>query len=998
MTQLPSFDEFFEAVHHVKPFPWQSRLADEVLSNGWPDLLDLPTGAGKTSALDVALFCLACAPERLPRRTVLVVDRRIVVDQGADHARKLLTAMLGTRSGPVKVVADALRALSWNGDQDQAPFSVAVMRGGMPRDNDWAKRPDQPVLGVSTVDQLGSRLLFRGYGVSARSASIHAGLIGNDTLILLDEVHLAVPFEQTLSQIREHFSKPERSLPQRFGVVRMSATANARRSKWRVFGLGDSDREHPVLAKRLTASKRARLALVKVKGEESERRATLARAAVEQAIQLQKNARIVAVVVNRIDTARAVHDLLARQHAESTDAALVTGRMRPIDRDQLVRDVLAQRIGPREKRSSADRPLVLVATQCIEAGADLDFDAMVTECASLDALKQRFGRLDRQGLLRESNAVILARSDAVSENADDPIYGQALSATWRWLEAIARDRAVDFGISALPVCLDEHGQVRQDVLASFDDAPVLLPSTLDALAQTSPVPATDPDVSLWLHGPARPSAEVQLIWRTELTLEPGEAIEGADSAHSERPDTDSPAAARAKRIPDEVRQTAVVALTARRPSSLEAISLPIYAARQWLSEEPSDPVSDLTTNVATQGPERRGRRNTREPGVVALRWRGEDSEFISADEIRPGDVLIVPCTYGGIKAGTFDPAAQTSVADVGDLAELRARGRASLLLRPDALKIWALAALDTPPLPDEDETLAETRDRIAGWFAKWPPSRPAECPATDVEWTTLATAITGGRARVNVVNGTLLVKTAPVRDRRTTPHPEPEVTELLTEDDDSSFRDKEVTLAQHSTDVRSFTEGFAQALGFDERMVSDLALSAWLHDVGKADPRFQRWLVGGSDVRAALAVEPLAKSSLPPGSYAERRRARRRAGYPEGYRHELLSLSMIENERGRLAEAHDPELVLHLVASHHGWCRPFPPFTDHPDDLDVALNLDGVEFVARTRHRKALLDSGVATRFWTLVDRYGWWGLAWLEAVLRLADHRASQKEAEEQQ
>jgi CRISPR-associated endonuclease/helicase Cas3 len=53
------FAAFFRAVHDHEPFPWQTRLAHRVFTNGWPKALDVPTGAGKTAAIDIALFHLA---------------------------------------------------------------------------------------------------------------------------------------------------------------------------------------------------------------------------------------------------------------------------------------------------------------------------------------------------------------------------------------------------------------------------------------------------------------------------------------------------------------------------------------------------------------------------------------------------------------------------------------------------------------------------------------------------------------------------------------------------------------------------------------------------------------------------------------------------------------------------------------------------------------------------------------------------------------------------
>ena len=84
----------------------------------------------------------------------------------------------------------------------------------------------------------------------------------------------------------------------------------------------------------------------------------------------------------------------------------------------------------------------MVATQAVEAGADLDLDALVTECAPLDALIQRFGRVDRDGQLTKeklrTTSVVLATSAQLTE--DDPIYGAALRKTWEWLQRTRRLR------------------------------------------------------------------------------------------------------------------------------------------------------------------------------------------------------------------------------------------------------------------------------------------------------------------------------------------------------------------------------------------------------------------------------------------------------------------------------------------------------------------------------------------------------------------------------
>jgi CRISPR-associated endonuclease/helicase Cas3 len=203
----------------------------------------------------------------------------------------------------------------------------------------------------------------------------------------------------------------------------------------------------------------------------------------------------------------------------------------------------------------------------------------------------------------------------------------------------------------------------------------------------------------------------------------------------------------------------------------------------------------------------------------------------------------------------------------------------------------------------------------------------------------------------------------------------------------------EVPLAEHSAGVREYVERFARSVGLPELMVSDLSLAGWLHDVGKADPRFQTWLCGGDEIAAMTAIAPLAKSSQNPRNAIAIRRARERAGYPRGGRHEVQSLAMICDQASFQCHAHDWDLVQHLVVSHHGFGRPFVPFVADPQPVQILLDHDGLRLECGSDHKLDQLGSGIPERFWLLVRRYGWWGLAWLETILRLADHRRSEFE-----
>ena len=946
--------------------------------------------------MDIAVFALAAQAKRLddgqaiaaPRRIFFVVDRRIIVDEAYERARRLANKLAEAADGILKTVKDNLCHIAQGGtdwiEDDTRPLAVHALRGGMYRSEAWARNPLQPTVVASTVDQVGSRLLFRAYGRGSRLWPIYAGLIANDSLILLDEAHCSQPFQQTLHAVRKYVTWGHAPLGRCFHPVVMSATPPT--------GLQDvfddpSDEgtspDHP-LGKRQLATKPAKLREAKkAKGARATSELSKELAAAARRL-IGDGRRAVVVFVNRVATARETRRLL--HDSGDVETVLLTGRMRALDKDDIVERLrLLNLHSAQSETRDLPMPVVVVATQTLEVGADLDFDSLVTECASLDALRQRFGRLNRMGRAIDSRAEVLIRSDQVKPKEADPVYGDALRATWSWLNTVKDEHdIVDFGIADLNRALR-----RQDLTglnASALDAPVMLPAHVDCWGQTAPQPLPSPEVALFLHGPQETAPDVQVCWRADLDLSG-----------------------------DEAQDDALQVLSMCPPSSAETLPVPVGLFRRWLAGAETD---DNSADVEGAGSHDKTDRSASEFGSEdalrrVVRWRGRetDRDAITADpsNIRPGDVIAIPASHPGpwqqLGDLLLDPADAAIALDVGDRAHRLARAKPILRLHPDLIDVWpdSLAAKATAKSLIDDELerrYEEDPDEIVDAVGKLL-TEIADCSAPD-GWSWLPQAAKELRTEFSTTRrlrgGCRLTspRSLVVAGRRRVPLPTHEFDAFTDEDDATasgiSHRNRSPVLMQtHLPGVEEYARQHAVGCGLPEPLVDAVARAGLLHDLGKADPRFQSLLKGGL---RWVGGEPLAKSADMPQTNTARRRAHQASGYPEGGRHELLSVRMAESAPGLLPTDTDlRDLVLHLVASHHGHCRPFAPVVadDEPIAAEFEVNGHRTRWCGPTLLER--LDSGVADRYWRLTRRYGWWGLAWLEVLLRLADWRRSEWE-----
>jgi CRISPR-associated endonuclease/helicase Cas3 len=188
-------------------------------------------------------------------------------------------------------------------------------------------------------------------------------------------------------------------------------------------------------------------------------------------------------------------------------------------------------------------------------------------------------------------------------------------------------------------------------------------------------------------------------------------------------------------------------------------------------------------------------------------------------------------------------------------------------------------------------------------------------------------------------------------------------------DDDGSkatSTSKPITWDHHTKDVTNNMERIATVLEPSDELRRAMALAAQFHDLGKKREVWQR-SIGNPKPKGPPWYAKSGREWVPREI--------------TDYRHEFGSV--IEATFGNdLASHTHRDLILHLIATHHGRGRPHFPADEA---FDQEWKNSHSEQVARE----------VPQRFVRLQRKYGRWGLAYLESLLRAADYAASANPSE---
>lgn len=918
---LPTFSEFYRAINGRDPFPWQARLADKVVrKERWPAEIGVPTGLGKTACLDIAVWWLASQADRAPElrsaptRIWWVVNRRLLVDSTAEHAKAIAKALHdpGATGSDIAArfvierVAKRLRSL-WL-DPVAPPLDVISLRGGIasrtPTD------PARPTVVLCTLPMYGSRLLFRGYGSIRRS--VDAGMAGTDSLVLLDEAHLATHLRTLIPALADcnpnarDFPGAERSRPT---VVSLTATGDP--GPRERFDLNDDDKRHPVVRQRLMASKP-----VQIVGSDDRRSgstgATTPRRLVEATVALLQNAPRPGgclVFSNTPKTARETFDRLCKKFPK-TEILLLTGRVREREAATIRKRILDPEHGMTTHRPAdlrRDNPLIVVATQTLEVGADIDAEYLVTEGCGVRALTQRLGRLNRLGRFPHAAATYVhvppsRSSNGKKENPEPdtwPVYGTEPATV---VERLLRSRNAD-NTGTIDLSPQSIASVLGPPLDSPGRAPEVLPGLLWEWTKTTTPPEGEAPVEPYFSGISGPQLSISVLWRAHVP-NPGQRLWP-------------------------------------RPTDREAIDVPLR---------------DEAANILEEGT------------ICRLAMDGITVQETSAAELRPGDRIILPSDRGLMDRFGWNPSASEPVADAS---------LSNLGLPLDAIAIKRLCAADLGGLvdtalgigDDQDVDKAERDEAIDNILAALKEA-PVPSGWEEDEW-------------IRWIDRLRPIVLEPRNEVPRLSVAQPAIEALSDEFDELSLGPVTVELDRHGREVGTRARRLGERIGLPDDLLEVVEFAATLHDVGKADARFQRWLDPHGESGPLLA-----KSGAPRHRWEAMRVA---SGWPGGGRHEALSARLVRTwlaQKPCWGSSLQRDLLVHLVISHHGKGRPLVPPVSDGTRGSVSGVVDGVSLTADAD--LALVDWEQPSRFRRLQEQLGPWGLALLEAIVIRADHAVS--------
>jgi CRISPR-associated helicase Cas3/CRISPR-associated endonuclease Cas3-HD len=371
--------------------------------------LSAPTGAGKTLAM--LAFALHHAQRCGLRRIVLVMPFLNIIEQTAAIYRQIFSAERGF--DPLMVLEDHSLA-------DRRPSGSPTEEDGVDSlGRLLAENWDAPVILTTTVQLLESLQADR----PSRCRKLHRL---SRSVILFDEVQtlplrLAVPTLATLSRLADPVGP--------YGSTVLFATATQPafevlddriRPQYAAAGWRPTEIVHSAPQLYALAGQRVRVSW----------RHREPIALDDLASELATHPRVLCIVNLK---RHAVHLANRLREMDVKGVMHLSTNMCPRHREAVLDKV--------RRRLDEGRPIRLIATQCVEAGVDLDFPLVYRALAPLEAIAQAAGRCNRHGSGPQGQVIVFLPRD--ERRPYPPGYGQAVDATKTFLEFLGAEGDLD---------------------------------------------------------------------------------------------------------------------------------------------------------------------------------------------------------------------------------------------------------------------------------------------------------------------------------------------------------------------------------------------------------------------------------------------------------------------------------------------------------------------------------------------------------------------------